>query len=199
MKFSTGMEIGGNRFFILYEDKVCIRLRTTCFRGTHNKLAGNFSRWNSFDDLIVSDTDSCFIEAFSKSVERTYNECLEKGVSISTDVVTLDFEQWVGWESTDDRGKYQDNVLEKFYPNKRSTALRIKPDFTFIEAPKTSLMTIVYSILIENRDIISSIQTIYPGEYVGPLRNTEKGREKEIANITERQGRVFFDFNHPGE
>lgn len=198
MKISTGIEINDNRFFILYEDRVCFRLRTTCFRGTYNKLAGNFLRWNSFSDLVY-DTNFDFVKSLSESVERTYEECLKKNADFGNGVVTLDFEEEIGWESTNERYKYHNDKLEEFKLNDRSVALRVKTELKHIEAPKTTLVTIVYDILIENKDIIASIQTIYPGVYVGPLRNTEKGKEKEIVNITERQGRVFFDWNHPGE
>lgn len=198
MNISTGIEIKGNRFFILYEDKVCFRLRTTCFRGTYNKLAGNFSRWNSFHDLIY-DTNFDFVKSLSESVERTYMECLEKRKGFGNDVITLDFEEEIGWESTNERYKYHSDKLEEFKPNNRSIALRVKVGLKHIKAPKTSLVTIVYNIAIVNNDIVASIRTIYPGVYVGPLHNTEKGKENEVVNITERQGRVFFDWYHPGE
>lgn len=195
MKISTGIEIEGKRLFILYEDKVSFRLATTCFRGIRSKFAGNFFQWGSFEDFV---NDKCFdfVGELSLSVERTYKEYLTQEKKTRVGVVTLDFEQMVGWESTDDQENYNVDVLEEFHPNRRCTALRIRPEFTYIEAPKTSLMTVVYGICIENHNIVASILTIYPGEYVGPLHCTEGG---DTVDITKRQGRVFFDWNHPGE
>ena len=198
MKISTGIEIDDNRFFIFYEDSVCFRLRTTCFRGTRKKLAGNFSRWNSFSDFVY-DRDFGIIKELSKSAERTYEECLREGRDSWIDVVTLDLQEEIGWESTNERCKFHSDNLEEFKLNGRCVALRVKTRLTYIKAPKTSLVTIGYGILIKNDDIIASIQTIYPGEYVGPLYNTEEGKENQVVNITERQGRVFYDWNHPGE
>ncbi len=195
MKISTGKEIDGKRLFILYENKVSFRLTTTCFRGIRSKFAGNFFQWDSFEDF-VNDKRFDFVKEFSVNVDRTYNECLAERARTGTGVVTLDFEQMVGWESTDDRWNYEDDVLEEFHPNRRCTALRIKPGLTSIKAPKTSLMTVVYGISIENYNIVASILTIYPGEYIGPLCCTDGG---DTVDITERQGRVFFDWSHPGE
>jgi hypothetical protein len=196
LKISTGKEIGGKRLFILYSEKVKNRLETTCFRGVRNKFAGNFSQWNTFEDL-VSDKGFDFEDELHKSVMTTLQEYSPDNTkNPRVGIVTLDFEQEIGWESTDDRCKYLDSSLEEFCPNNRCTAFRVKTDLEYIQAPKTSLMTIVYGILIENKDIIVCIQTMYPGEYVGPLHNTEGS---ENVNITERQGRVFFDWYHPGE
>ena len=186
----TEKRIGDYNFVVLYPKKTKDRLSRSCFRGKLCRLAGNFFAWNSLDELI-RDYELDFGSDIYDSFKNFDTSGMTKVLS-----ATYDFEDMIGWESTDHVSKYGEDCLEEFNPNGRCSALRIKTTMTNIRAPKTSLMTIKYGILIEDGDFIASIQTIYPGVDIGPLNN-EYGNED--VDITEREGRIFFDWNHPGE
>lgn len=191
MKISTDKTIGHYKFGILYTRKTRLRLNGTCFRGVHNELAGNFSKWNTFEEFAYDD-DFDFGDEMYKSIVSTLNESRDCKMG----VVTLDFEETIGWESTDSIELYDPNNLESFNPNNRSVGLRVAKHLIDIKAPKTSLVSIVYGILNDGHNILASILTIYPGKYIGPLRDPNGGDHEDI---TKREGRVFFDWYHPGE
>jgi hypothetical protein len=74
LKISTGLEIDGDRLFIIYDEDENDEPRTACFRGIHKKLAGNFFQWDSFTNFAF-DKRFDFIKEFHICVERTYEEC----------------------------------------------------------------------------------------------------------------------------
>lgn len=158
------------------------RLRETCFRGTGMKKAGNFSRWNSAKELF---RDKVVLEWFLGHIAElcykvdvgTYSCCLRS------------YPGHVGWESTDWLRKYDSEDLEEFVLNRKSTGLRVKFDRVDLRAPKTCSLTIVFELKEEHRRPVAVIHSIYPGEDVGEL----------VGNVTERESRVFFDWDHPGE
>ena len=95
----------------------------------------------------------------------------------------------VGWESTSALSDYKEDDLERFTINRRSKGLRVKMCRTDLLAPKTCELTIVYELKIEDDKLVAIIHSIYPGQDIGELR----------GNVTVREKRVFFDWNHPGQ
>lgn len=156
------------------------RLQTTCFRGRDQKLAGNFKLWESVEDM--------FEGSILNKVTDDVWEQWEHGV-FGTHSVTFEMPIHVGWESTVSRDKYSMDDLEDFSPNKRSSALRIRPGRTEHLAPLTRDITIVYQLEEQRGAAKVTIWSMYPGVDIGELD----------GDITEREGRVFFDWNHPGE
>lgn len=159
------------------------RLRNTCFRGRNKRLAGNFFLWSHpeepFSNFIVRG-------AFLESVSRLANSD-QTGQQISS--VTARCSEPVGWESTAPLSDYGDNVLEEFAPNRKSRALRVKPECKFMPAPLTRRVTLVYTLHAEEgRGWVAIIRTLYPGVNIGELK----------GDVTRRERRVFFDWNHPG-
>lgn len=141
--------------------------------------AGNFSKWATlesfFDEpLILRELEYHLNDARRHNI-RTY----------SFEIV---FDHPVGWSSTDDLRRYQDRDLEFFRPNRRSEGFRVKPLFSNLLAPQTNYVTIVFEFKKEHDGPTAVIHTIYPGRDIGEL----------VGDVTEREGIVFFDWEHPG-
>jgi hypothetical protein len=102
---------------------------------------------------------------------------------------SIKFNEWIGWSSTDDRILHANICLEPFAINGRATGYRIRPDRKDILAPKTKIMTIIYNLAFEANQLLVHIVSMYPGPDIGEL----------IEDVSEREGVVFFDWNHPGE
>lgn len=158
------------------------RLRETCFRGPGVQKAGNFSRWHSAEALF---SDAIVLELFLGYVaELCYKVDLPGTYSYS-----LSYPAPVGWESTDRLRKYDPGDLEEYALTRKSTCLRVKPDRVDLRAPKTCSITIVFELKLEHDRPVAVVHSLYPGADVGELE----------GNVTEREGRVFFDWNHPGD
>lgn len=158
------------------------RLKGTCFRDTNEPLAGNFRLWRRvssiFNDRTINDKFRQQLEQIMKSDDRcgTHSFCVDYG-------------RYVGWESTAPRDDYDPEDLEYFESgNGRWEAFRVKTNLTEIEAPATSTITFVVEIKDEEGEYVAIIHSIYPGEDIGDLD----------GDITERENRIFFDWNHPG-
>lgn len=160
------------------------RLLGTCFRGTHRMLAGNFRHWNCLDDVFAEPgvTEQLLEHAFEIAEKDipcvTHRECR------ASIVLTRD----IGWESTGSADDYSDNELESCYLNERHHALRVRTDRPDIKAPLTREFTVVYDLHLQPLAWCVVVKTMYPGKCVGKLQN----------NMTERTGRVWFDWSHPG-
>lgn len=157
------------------------RLQTKCFRGTSLALAGNFSRWSSADELF---RDREVLEHFLAEL----NVMWEKQ-DFATHSVSIVHSSPTGWESTDDAKKYVETDLEQFNLNRRSLGQRVHLSHKHLLAPKTSELTIVYEFKSEDGKAVAIVHSIYPGSDVGELN----------GDVTEREQRIFFDFNHPGQ
>lgn len=156
------------------------RLKTTCFRGTRLACAGNFSKWNSVYELfdhrgVLNEFIDHLAELYAKQ-------------RIGTASVQIVVPDTVGWSSTDDLEKYDDDLVEFFRPNRRSSGLRVKRKYQVILAPKTNKLTIVFELKLEDDKPVAIVHSIYPGEDIGELR----------GQVSFREGVVFFDFQHPG-
>jgi len=164
------------------------RIKEFHFRGELIRQAGNFSRWPSLNQLIgnqyilsklLADLDEA-IDEIDDPNRRT-----DFGVQIECDY-------FVGWTTHEDASKFQPELLEAYKPNKRSRGMKVRLDASRqIRAPKTTLVTIVYSIIWndENSCYRVDIWSVHPGSDIGELK----------GNITARENIVFFDYAHPGQ
>lgn len=157
------------------------RLSTKCFRGTSLALAGNFLRWNSADELF---RDREIMQHFLSELDEIWSK-----QDFATHSVSIVYSSPVGWESTDEAKKYAEADLEQFNLNRRSWGKRVHLSRTDLLAPKTSELTIVYEFKPEDDKAVAIVHSIYPGSDVGELS----------GDVTEREQRIFFDFNHPGQ
>lgn len=158
------------------------RLYTTCFRGTSLPLAGNFLRWDRAYDLL-SDPE------VSLHLANELTELWEmRELQFGTHSLNILHSTPVGWESTAPLQDYAKTDLEEFDLNRRSWGLRVKPSRTDLLAPKTNELSIVYEFKSEDGEPTAIIHSMYPGSDVGEL----------YGNVTNREKRVFFDWNHPG-
>lgn len=185
----------GLRIQIIVRGATRNRLTRTCFRGTDRRLAGNFSTFVNSEDVLQNESVLSGLRPSIMESFREFREVAEeeKGTRLNTFSETIQINHVVGWESTGSLGDYNESDLEPFHPNGRSHALRVKLDRIDILAPKTDLVTIIYEIEHKGRNpnfgwnII--IHSMYPGVDIGDLYD----------DITEREKRIFFHWNHPGE
>ncbi len=182
MRILTSLSNGSPASVVVRADTEA-RLRGTCFRGAQKRVAGNFSLWGNAYDLI---TDGHVHEQLLDDVLETAEEGSVKRIVRRS--VTIFHTEYVGWESTDDMGNYPEDVVEQYYHNPKCSWLRIIPGRRDICAPRTNALTIVYELRFEKDGWVVIVWSIYPGVDVGKLK----------GNVTEREGRVFFDWNHPG-
>ncbi len=164
---------------IVVRDKTIERLNGTCFRGPDVHKAGNFFRWHTMMSLL---RDSFVSVEFIN--ELTYRW---KQGRLGSYSVTLMHPEFVGWESTDILGLYLESELEEFAPNHHSNVLRVRSRVDRF-SPRTREITLVYELKKEGTYATAVVYSVYPGKDIGKLD----------GDITEREGRVFFDWNHPG-
>ena len=175
------MEAAGEKYNIIVRKPAMERLREKNFRGTAIVCAGNFSKWPNIQSFLYD-------EKIKKTImEEMLEEMTMRGAGTSS--FELEFEDYVGWSSTDNLQKYSTNELELHYPNRRSTVLRVKMDLLSIRASKTKIVTLVYELKREGGILVAVIHSIYPGHDIGEL----------YGDVSEREKVVFFDWNHPGE
>ena len=180
MKISVTLA-DGTECPIIVKSRTEGRLSKTCFRAIKDPLAGNFIDWRTINAIFRDEEVlELFIEELSESWEKE---------DFGTSGVTLELERNIGWESTDDIKKYSVDELETFTPNRRSTALRVKPTCRNRPAPYTSDLTIIYEFRFNDGEPKVFIHSLYPGCDIGELK----------GDITKREGRVFFGWHHPGE
>ncbi len=170
----------GQEARIVIPEKTLRRLDTTCFRGAHLELAGNFHRWEWADDFM---DDKSILDQLTIQI----SEALIAG-DIGTNSVTLAYGSAVGWASTSPLAGFRPEDLEAFQPNRRSTALRVRPDRVHLRAPQTSELTVIFELRLEEERPVGVVHSIYPGQDIGELNGDVSARE-EIA---------FFDWKHPG-
>ncbi len=158
------------------------RLNGTCFRGKTSRWAGNFSRWNSLGVML---RDPQILDGLLENIEDSLPD--KKG----TFSFTITYPLPVGWESTAPRKDFPEEFLERFRPGKgkvERTALRVKPELKGIRAPKTHDITFIFNLMEEESRLLVFLRSVYPGHDIGEL----------VGDITEREGRVFYDFKQPG-
>jgi hypothetical protein len=137
------------------------RLKRTCFRGRNQKLAGNFMLWESVKAVFTG-------SVLNKLTEDVVEQW-ELG-KFFTHSITFEMPLFVGWESTINKELCSEAALEEFFPNKKSRALRVRPDYTELLAPLTKDITIVYQLLRKNDETAKIIVwSMYPGTDIGEL------------------------------
>jgi hypothetical protein len=191
MKRNFGELSSGEQFAIVVRTRTKDRLRNTCFRGRSVTKAVNFSRWASVEEL-VDDCANALENHFRNVIENDLLARSSEG-PFPTESFELDCGVSVGWASTDKRERYQSEgaLLERFAPNRASTALRVRNDATlsgFHYAPRTTAVTFVCEVRHEDGAWVVVIHSIYPGSDIGELK----------GDVTEREGVVFFGWEHPG-
>ena len=167
------------RITIVVPPDVKGRLKQSCFRGKAVRLSGNFHRWGSIGEMLQ---DAYVMEEFLADVADAIR------LKTPQNSVRIDYDFPVGWEGTAPRHNFSPGDLEPYKPNARSCGLRVKPTRINLFAPRTDFLTIVYSFRLKRGRPLIIIHSAYPGEDVGELD----------GDVTAREGRVFFDQNHPG-
>jgi hypothetical protein len=181
MFFSTKLRSNGKWLKILLGHETEARLKGTCFRGRQVAKAGNFLLWESSNEIFeTGGFPTLFIDEILDD-----NGNVEEGLLSCT----IEFHKTVGWESTDWLENYIEDEMEVFYPNRHSSAMKIKATSTELKAPRTKLITFVYHTVREDSAMKVIIKSIYPGADIGELK----------GDVTAREGKVFFDWEHPGE
>lgn len=178
----------GNDVMLIVDRPTENRLRTTCFRQGSQPRSGKFSKWrfltDLFDDLEVDDE-------LRDRLPQLIDQLIDSGEDQIKVRMTIQLEDKIGWSSTDDLSNYDSEELETFNPNKTSEALRIKTDRIDIKAPRTSELTLVFTLkrdAEDEADWVAIIHTIYPGSDIGPLED----------NVSSRANVAFFAWDHPG-
>ncbi len=166
---------------IIVPQRVRERLTGTCFRGRHLALAGNFSHFQTAGE-VLGNRQVC--SAFLNKLEE-----LRSTGFTGTRALSILLTDTVGWESTQDIADLDPDVLERFRLNRRATALRVKSDRRDVRAPQTKDLTLVYEVCRDGRDIVAIVRSMYPGYNIGKLE----------GDVSKRENRVFFDWDHPGE
>jgi len=157
------------------------RLRAKCFRGRTVCKAGNFSRWSTPVQLF---SDTLILEQFLDEISVLWDK-----KDFGTHSVEIRCDNIVGWSSTAPTIDFAPDSLEQFNPNRKSVALRVKLFRTDLLARQTKLVTIVYEFKVEAGNPVAVVHSAYPGEDVGELE----------GDVTAREERIFFDWNHPGD
>lgn len=180
MHLSKTLPSGANAAVIV-RHKTKKRLRATCFRGLSVRLAGNFLRWSSSDELF---RDPEVMKHFLAELDHMWSQR-----EFATHSVTISHSLPVGWESTAPREQYHDKDLEPFTLSRRAWGLRVKLDCTHLRAPQTHELTLVYEFKCEDGTPVAVIHSIYPGSDIGELND----------DVTAREQCIFFGWNHPGQ
>lgn len=187
-----GETITSKRFRLILTPDQARRLADTCFRPRSQQVSGNFLWWSSVDDLREDPTaGDALREMFLSAID-------EAGDQEQTIRRTLVFLHPIGWASavTEDSDVYYlmvDTDLEHFFPNRHIRAYRVRAtSYETLPAPLTNLLTVVFTVRMgaEGYPLVF-LQTLYPGEDIGPLRPT--------GNSRTLRGVVFWDWNAPGQ
>lgn len=178
--------LDGTRVSIIAPRRTVDRLATTCFRGRRRAFAGNFREYSRIDHAFEE-------REIRDGLKRNATDVIfrllnEEAPDKATFSVTIDVLRGIGWESTERLDRLPAEALEWFEPNRKSRALRVKSDRTDILAPVTSLVTIVFELRFEGDGPQIVVFSMYPGTDIGDL----------CGNVTEREGRAFFPWEHPG-
>jgi len=167
---------------VLMRDPTEFKLSTKCFRGRECHCAGNFSQWESAQEMF---RDEGLLELLIHDALRSLTS------SVSRRRVSLDLGRNIGWSGTDAVSNYNSEDLEVYRPNWKCTALRVRFGAIHLKAPLTSLVTVIYQIKYEEDrgQFAVVIHSTYPGMDIGEMS----------GNVTEDRGIVFFGLKHPGE
>lgn len=161
------------------------RMQDKCFRPNDQALAGNFSLWETPQEML------CDYTVIHSLIQHGL-EIWKSGDIGSTHSIQIEHEKLIGWSSTYPIGFYRDYMLEEFQVGKHATGLRVKAEYAGMSAPQSHIVTVVINVSEtwgKNRQPKLTIHSCYPGKDVGELE----------GDVSKREGIVFFDWNHPGE
>ena len=167
------------------------RLTARNFRGVDQRFACNISRFARIEEMFH---EKVVLDVIRNRVSEKARYLVSRGSPLSDHFsFTIDCGTPIGWESTDILERYSDDALEWFKPNRHSTALRVKLERTDLCAPLTRLISVGVHLRPDRLRTSFSwgaiVFSVRPGEDYGALK----------GNVTHREGRVFFDQNHPGK
>lgn len=180
MRFSTKLP-DGTDVSIVVRSETKLRLRDKCFRHKSKRKAGNFLNWRAVTEVFQD--EGVIQQLLEELAEVRKQNCL--GINSMCQVHAVD----IGWESTAPLADYNAADLEEFKPNRRSNALRVRADRTHLLAPLTKRLTLVYELKLESEKLVAIVHSMYPGLDIGELD----------GDISVREQRVFFAWDHPGE
>lgn len=171
------ISFNGVPLLVIFRAETEERLKTTCFR-EKRALAGNFCLWSSFAELMA---EPAIVGEFTRAID---DEIDTVGVQHVTSRLKVIHHEVVGWSSTIDSELVQTREMEKFSPNNRTRAWRMK-DRTAV-APKTHTVTFIVEMCPKGDYWLIIVRSLYPGPDVGPLRGY-------MGHC------VFFDWSNPGD
>lgn len=160
------------------------RLYQHHFRPVRTPAASHFKTWRSVPDVITQDSS-----VSRDLLEDIGNAYAESGEGVYS--VTLTHSESVGWETSAPLITFQPDELETFWLRPNASALRVRQATGKHKAPETRHVTIVYEIMRDRErsgGLFVLLHDLYPGIDLGELK----------GNITEREKRVFYRFDHPG-
>ena len=169
---------------LLMDQRIVDRLSKKCFRDPQNPRAGTFHAWHDHYQAL---------HALKHQLRETIIAELDEapsafdGISCSVECV---FPFPVGWSSTADIKDIPLEDLELFKPNARSIAMRVRLGSKHL-ARQTNIATVIMNIQRSHygKGFTVFVNSMYPGKDIGDLE----------GNITQREGQVFFGWEHPGE
>lgn len=156
------------------------RLYGTCFRGSAIKRAGNFFRWTTAAQLL---NDENILFNLLDEADLLWDK-----KDFGTHSVEITHPDIVGWESTTDQELAAD-AIEEVRLGRNGSGMRLKPNRIDVLAPLTQKLTIIFEFKPVGNSASMTVHSVYPGCDVGEL----------MGDVTAREKRIFFDWNHPGE
>lgn len=173
--------INGYETVIMRADKnVEDRLRRTCFRGPRVKRAGNFSQWDSLEQLL---RDPDVQKKFMFHIESLW-----KKRQFGRDSFEIQYHAVVGWSESASSTGYDPFNLEKFQWNRDGWGKRVKEVCKNLPAPQTDCFTIVFRLTSDHRRPVVYINSLHLGPNYWPPK----------GDVTERTQLVFFGPQHLG-
>lgn len=183
MHIETKVIVNGAIIAIIVRENAKTRLATKCFRGRLIEKAGNFRHWENAEEVFGHDS----IRA--KFTEQVSAHVL--GGNVNPAVLSIDCSDPIGWESTIPITSVELGGMEEFSINTHAKGLRVLPGK--LPSPKTNILTVICEARHETVNNKSQctvvIHSMYPGVYIGKLD----------GDVSTREGRAFFDWEHPGE
>ncbi|MBI5654578.1 hypothetical protein HZC53_02935 [Candidatus Uhrbacteria bacterium] len=173
--------------YIVMTSEVETRLNGTCFRGRSYAKAGNFLRYGCYKDFM--DDMEISVQLLRICWTAIQGEAEKKQFVLRK---SFDLRDYVGWSTTTDLELFKPDELETFPLNKSVTARRVISRDN--EAPLTKTITVAITFRKSDEAWYAYIATIYPGKDVGELKAVDG-----CTDISDRERRAFFDWNHPGE
>ena len=155
------------------------RLSELCF--SREQKSGRFKAWTSFWYLM---NNKVIARSIVREIDRLLSE--ETDPLGSWDITVESPNGWVGWASIVREDELLDETpIEAFRPNKKTNAYKVS-DLNYL-APRTSLITLVFSILRRNGGMMVVVHSVYPGPAV------------ELTGTIDPEDAVFIPFENGGE